>query len=81
MPSNTWRHNPPCKAHLILNEMFEKGKITGETTAKVENCFHPEFSKYTMPVFSNNFRQLRQLHPTECKFEKLIFLITLVPTF
>lgn len=26
------RHNPPCKTNLFLIEMFEKGKITGETT-------------------------------------------------
>jgi hypothetical protein len=66
MPGNTWRHNPPSKAHILLSEMFENGKIADGTTPKAAHTFHPEFSRHTLAVFSNNFRQLRQLHLSEC---------------
>ena len=66
MSGNTWRHNPPCKAQKLLAEMFENGKITDKTSPKVAQSFHSEFSKFTLAVFSNNFRQLRQLHLAEC---------------
>ena len=66
MSGNTWRHNLPCKAHKLLAEMFENGKITDKTSPKVAQSFHSEFSKFTLAVFSNNFRQLRQLHLAEC---------------
>lgn len=62
-----WKHNPPCKAHTILSQMFADGKVDPATTAKAAFSFHPEFAKFTMPVFYNNFRQLRQLHGLELK--------------
>ena len=65
MPGPTWKHNPPCKAQLLLSEMFEQGKITDETSPKAAWSFHPEFSNYSLAVFGNNFRQLRQLHLAE----------------
>jgi hypothetical protein len=46
--------------------MFENGKIADGTTPKAAHTFHPEFSRYTLAVFSNNFRQFRQLHLSEC---------------
>ncbi|KAK4010312.1 hypothetical protein OUZ56_019457 [Daphnia magna] len=39
-----WKHNPPCKAHTILSQMFADGKIDPATTAKAAFSFHPEFA-------------------------------------
>jgi hypothetical protein len=66
-----WKHVPPCEAHKILSQMFADGKIEPTTTPKAAYSFHPEFSKYTLAVFYNNFRQLRQLNGLECMYLKL----------
>jgi hypothetical protein len=52
--------------------MFADGKIDQSTTPKAAYWFHSEFSKFTMPVFYNNFRQLRQLHGLECTYILLV---------
>jgi hypothetical protein len=72
---------PPCKAHLLLVEMFENGKITAKTTPKEAFSFHAEFSRFSMAVFSNNFRQLKLLNGLECMshfFNLLLFYFTLI---
>ncbi len=67
-----WKHSPPCKAHTILTQMFADGKIDQSTTPKAAYSFQPELSKFTMPDFYNNFRQLRQLHGLECMYILLV---------
>jgi hypothetical protein len=32
MGNPVWKHSPPCKAHLLLVEIFENGKLNAKTT-------------------------------------------------
>ena len=70
----TWKHNPPCKAQRILSEMFEKGKINEQTSANEAYEFDPEFKKFTLAVFRNNFKQLEKLKGFARNFYKSLRL-------
>jgi hypothetical protein len=74
MSNPVGKHSPPCKAHLLLVEMFENGKITAKTTPKENFSFHAESSKFSLAVFSNNFRQFKLLNGLECMSHFLKFI-------
>ena len=55
------------KPTLFLVKCSETKKLIKQPiTTKAAYSFHLEFSKFIMPVFYNNFRQLKRLHGLEC---------------
>jgi hypothetical protein len=63
-----WTHKPPCVAQKELVKLFDNGTINENTSARTAYALHYEFSKFNMPVFSNNFRQQRLLRGFECAY-------------
>jgi len=60
MSPPTWKtKDPPCAAHAILSKMFEDNKILANIAPTAAQKLHPEFQRYSLPVFTNHFKELR----------------------
>lgn len=74
------RSNPPCKAQLILQKMFDDEKIPEDATACDIHALDPEFLKFSLPVFRGAFNAVRAKLGVSCKyfffkFKLFVFLI------
>ena len=65
--TDSWTHTPPCRVQVLLEEMFNSGKISEKTAPKAARSLHTEFLKHTPAVFGNNFRMTKQKYLEECK--------------
>ena len=55
-----WKRNPPCKAQLILQQMFDDEKIPEDASASAIHALDPEFLKFSLPVFRGAFNAVRR---------------------
>ena len=73
------RNNPPCKAQLILEKMFDDEKIPEDASASAIHALDPEFLKYSLLVFRGSFNAVRAKLGVSCKFfftmKHFVFLI------
>ena len=68
MATKQWKRNPPGKAHVILQEMFQKKQIPPDALANAVHRLNPEFQKFSLAVFRGAFNELRSKYGLGCKY-------------
>lgn len=58
--SQKWTRDPPCEAELLLENLFSSKKINDEDLPIKIYKEYPIFKGYSLNVFRNNFRRLRE---------------------
>ena len=66
-PPQWKRANPPCKAQIILQDMFKNNMIAPDATAVATHKLNPEFLKYKLSVFRGAFSEHRNKYGLGCK--------------
>ena len=53
------RHNPSCKAHVLLEKIMVDRQIEPTATPATVYKLSPEFKKYSLTVFRTAFNELK----------------------